>query len=233
MLFHRGLSSSAARCPPSAAQHAQNCQTRPRHPRRTRTLLGMIPRSSTCVSPPRQGWPAAPGRVCSSGRTLNLSHWPTGSRVIIRRERPHPGAQLTFSDIDGHRCTAFLTDTPLGQLADLEMRHRGHARVEDRIRCGKDTGIRNLPCHAFAANAAWLELALTAADLLCWSQALCFTGTLARTEPATFRNQALHVAGLLVRTARGRHLRLDTDWPWARDLATAFHRLRAAPWPAT
>jgi hypothetical protein len=171
--------------------------------------------------------------VCSSGRTLNLSHWPTGSRVIIRRERPHPGAQLTFSDIDGHRCTAFLTDTPLGQLADLEMRHRGHARVEDRIRCGKDTGIRNLPCHAFAANAAWLELALTAADLLCWSQALCFTGTLARTEPATFRNQALHVAGLLVRTARGRHLRLDTDWPWARDLATAFHRLRAAPWPAT
>jgi hypothetical protein len=164
---------------------------------------------------------------------LNLSNWPEGSRVIVRRERPHPGAQLTFSDIDGHRFTAFLTDTPLGQLADLEMRHRGHARVEDRIRCGKDTGIRNLPCHAFAANACWLELALTAADLLCWSQALCFTGTLARIEPATFRYQILHVAGLLVRTARGRHLKLDKDWPWVTDLAAAFGRLRAAPWPIT
>ena len=164
---------------------------------------------------------------------LNLTYWPTGSRVIVRRERPHPGAQLTFSDIDGHRFTAFLTDTPTGQLADLEQRHRGHARVEDRIRCGKDTGIRNLPCHAFAANACWLELALAAADLLCWSQALCFTGTLARTEPATFRYQILHVAAQLVRTARGRHLRLDTDWPWAADLAAAFGRLRNAPWPAT
>ena len=164
---------------------------------------------------------------------LNLTSWPEGSRVIIRRERPHPGAQLTFTDIDGHRFTAFLTDTQGGQLADLEQRHRGHARVEDRIRCGKDTGIRNLPCHAFAANACWLELALTAADLLCWSQALCFTGTLARTEPATFRYQILHTAALLVRTARGRHLKLDTDWPWTTDLAAAFGRLRAAPWPIT
>jgi hypothetical protein len=164
---------------------------------------------------------------------LNLSNWPEGSRVIVRRERPHPGAQLTFSDVDGHRFTAFLTDTQGGQLADLEQRHRGHARVEDQIRCGKDTGIRNLPCNAYAANACWLELALTATDLLCWPQALCFTGTLARTEPATFRYQILHTAALLVRTARGWHLKLDQDWPWIADLATAFGRLRAAPWPIT
>jgi hypothetical protein len=164
---------------------------------------------------------------------LNLTNWPEGSRVIVRRERPHPGAQLTFSDIDGHRFTAFLTDTPNGQLPDLEQRHRTHARVEDRIRNSKDTGMRNLPFYAYTANACWLELALTAADLLTWSKALCFTGTLARTEPATFRYQALHVAGHLVRTARGRHLRLDTDWPWATHLTTAFQRLRTAPWPAT
>ncbi|MEU4290876.1 transposase [Kribbella sp. NPDC026596] len=163
---------------------------------------------------------------------LNLTNWPKGSRVIVRRERPHPSAQLTFTDIDGHRFTAFLTDTPSGQLADLAMEHRRHARVEDRIRCGKDTGIRNLPCHAFAANACWLELALAATNLLCWTQALCFTGALAHTEPATFRYQILHVAARLVRTARGRRLQLDTDWPWARELATAFTRLRAAPWPA-
>jgi hypothetical protein len=164
---------------------------------------------------------------------LNLPNWPQGSRVIVRKERPHPGAQLTFTDIDGHRFTAFLTDTQGGQLPDLEQQHRTHARVEDRIRTGKDTGLRNLPFYAYAANACWLELALTAADLLCWSQALCFTGTLARTEPATFRYQTLHVAGILVRTARGHHLRLDTDWPWATQLTTAFQRLRAAPWPAT
>jgi len=165
---------------------------------------------------------------------LNLTNWPKGSRVIVRKERPHPGAQLTFTDIDGHRFTAFLTDTPAGgQLPDLEMEHRAHARVEDRIRTGKDTGLRNLPFYAYTANACWLELALTAADLLCWSQALCFTGTLAHTEPATYRYQILHTAAVLVRTARGRHLRLDTEWPWAHQLATAFDRLRNAPWPAT
>jgi len=168
---------------------------------------------------------------------LDLSSWPAGSRVIVRRERPHPGAQLTFSDIDGHRFTAFLTDTPRGvmprQLADLELRHRAHARVEDCIRTGKDTGMRNLPCHAVAANACWLELALTAADLLTWSQALCFTGALARAEPATFRYQVLHTAGQLVRTARRWHLKLDQDWPWVRELQAAFARLRAAPWPTT
>nr|WP_246486381.1 transposase [Kribbella qitaiheensis] len=87
--------------------------------------------------------------------------------------------------------------------------------------------------HAYTANACWLELALTAADLLTWTQALCFTANLARTEPATYRYQILHTAGILVRTARGRHLRLDTDWPFATHLTTAFQRLRNAPWPAT
>ncbi|WP_405065360.1 IS1380 family transposase [Kribbella sp. NBC_01510] len=192
-----------------------------------------VPEAAWAPAYNADGQPRRGAWVAEITDLLNLSTWPEGSRLIVRRERPHPGAQLTFTDIDGHRFTAFLTDTPHGQLADLEQRHRGHARVEDRIRCGKDTGIRNLPCHAFAANACWLELALTAADLLCWTQALCFTGTLARTEPATFRYQILHVAALLVRTARGRHLRLDIDWPWARELATAFGRLRAAPWPAT
>lgn len=167
---------------------------------------------------------------------LNLTTWPEGSRVIVRRERPHPGAQLRFTDINGHRFTAVLTDTPRSehhQVPDLELEHRGHARVEDRIRTGKDTGMRNMPFYAYTANACWLELALTAADLLTWSQALCFTGALARTEPATYRYQALHVAAVLVRTARGRHLKLDTDWPFATHLTTAFQRLRTAPWPTT
>jgi hypothetical protein len=163
---------------------------------------------------------------------LELGKWPAGSRVIVRRERPHPGAQMRFTDVDGHRFTAFLTDTPTGQLPDLEMRHRSHARVEDRIRCGKATGLRNLPCRGYDENKVWLELALTAADLLTWTQALCLDGELARCEPATLRYRLLHVAARLTRTGRTWHLKIDRQWPWATHLAAAFNRLRSAPWPA-
>ena len=156
--------------------------------------------------------------------------------MIVRRERPHPGAQLRFTDVDGHRFTAFITDTTSGgpkrQLADLEVRHRAHARVEDRIRCAKATGLRNLPCKGYQQNKVWLELALTAADLLSWTQALCLDGDLATCEPAALRYRLLHVAARLVRTGRRWQLKIDRDWPWATHLATAFARLRAAPWPA-
>jgi len=166
---------------------------------------------------------------------LDLAKWPDRSRVIVRRERPHPGAQMRFTDVDGHRFTAFLTDTAAGtrhgQLPDLEVRHRSHARVEDRIRCGKATGLRNMPCRGYAENKLWLELALTAADLLTWTQALCLDGELARCEPATLRYRLLHVAARLARTGRTWHLKIDRQWPWATHLATAFARLRAAPWP--
>jgi hypothetical protein len=166
---------------------------------------------------------------------LNLDKWPPGSRVLVRRERPHHGAQLRFTDHDGHRFTAFITDTTPGgpnrQHADLEARHRAHARVEDRIRCGKATGLRNLPCRGYQHNKVWLELALTAADLLTWTQALCLHGDLARCEPAALRYRLLHVAARLVHTGRRWHLKIDRDWPWATHLATAFTRLRAAPWP--
>jgi hypothetical protein len=93
-----------------------------------------------------------------------MRRWPTGTRLILRKERPHPGAQLRFTDSDGHRVTAFITDTGHGvvpgQLGGLELRHRQHARVEDRIRQAKATGLRNLPCHRAEANAAWLEIIL-------------------------------------------------------------------------
>lgn len=162
---------------------------------------------------------------------LDLTKWPTGSRVIIRRERPHPGAQLRFTDTNGHRFTAFITDTTGGHPADLEVHHRSHARVEDRIRCAKATGLRNLPCRGYAENKAWLELALTAADLLTWTQALCFTDDLARCEPATFRYKICAIAAKITRTARQHTMHLDRHWPWAEHLANAFTRLRTAPWP--
>ena len=95
-------------------------------------------------------------------------------------------AQLRFTDIDGMRITAFITDTAPGavpgQLAGLELRHRQHARVEDRIREAKAAGLVNLPCHGFDANAAWLEIVLAAADLVAWAQLIGFAD--ARSWPA-------------------------------------------------
>jgi hypothetical protein len=163
---------------------------------------------------------------------LTAAGWPPGMRVIVRRERPHPGAQLSlFDQRDGLRYQAFATDTPRGQLAHLEARHRAHARVEDRIRCGKDTGIGRFPSRQFALNAAWLELALTAIDLIAWTQHLLLDGDLARCEPKALRYQLLHTAARITRGQRRTYIRLAKHWTWARDLAAAFARLALIPHP--
>lgn len=172
--------------------------------------------------------------VAEATDLVDLSSWPSGARLILRKERPHPGAQLTFSDVDGMRIIAFLTDTAPrvipGQVAGLELRHRQHARVEDRIRQAKATGLRNFPCTAWAENNAWLETVLTAIDLLCWTKLICFKDvpTLARAEIATFRYRVLHVAARLTRSGRQVHLRIDKTWRWATHIATGFTRLRNA-----
>lgn len=165
---------------------------------------------------------------------VDLDGWPEGSRLILRKERPHPGAQLTFTDVDGMRVTALLTDTGPGivpgQAAGLELRHRQHARVEDRIREAKASGLRNLPCRGFDQNAAWLQAVLTGIDLVCWTKAICFADTpaLARCEIAAFRYRVLHVAARLTRSARQTRLRIDNAWRWATAIATGWQRLRAA-----
>jgi hypothetical protein len=158
---------------------------------------------------------------------LDLTSWPVGSRVIVRREIPHPGAQLSFTDHGGHRFQAILTDQPDADIAYLEARHRGHARVEDRIRTGKDTGMAKLPFRDFDMNAVWLELSLIAQDLLAWTTRLCLTGELAACEPKRLRYRLLHVAARLAVHARQAILHLDRDWPWAGELAAAFARLQA------
>lgn len=159
---------------------------------------------------------------------LDLSAWPAGSRLIVRRERPHPGAQFTIFDEHGYRHTAFLTDQT-GEIAELEMRHRQRARVEDCIRAAKDTGMRNLPHHRFAHNQTWLELSLIAQDLLCWTRLLLLDGRMRVAEPKRLRHRLLHTAGRLARHGRRVRLRLQADWPWAAALVTAFTRLRAIP----
>jgi hypothetical protein len=164
---------------------------------------------------------------------LTAAGWPSGMRVIVRRERPHPGAQLTFTDVDGWRFQAFATDTRVGQLAHLEARHRAHARVEDRIRCTKNTGLDRLPSRQFAINAAWVELALTAADLIAWTQTTLLEGDLAGAEPATLRYRLLHVAARITRGQRRMFVRIDSAWPWRHQLAAAFARLHDLPQPIT
>lgn len=159
--------------------------------------------------------------------SLNLSAWPTGTRAIARRERPHPGAQLTFTDADGHRFQVFITDSPGLDIAYLEARHRGHARIEDRIRVAKDSGLRNLPFHDFARNQAWMLAVLIGLDLVAWTQALCLDGELAAAEPKRLRYALLHTAGRLVRSGRRVTLRLAATWPWTQHLVDAFTRLRA------
>ena len=153
---------------------------------------------------------------------IDLSAWPEGSRLICRRERPHPGAQFTIFDEHGYRHTCFLTDQDGNDIAALELRHRGRARVEDSIRAGKDTGMRNLPHHAFEHNQTWLELSLIAQDLLCWTKLICLDGELATAEPKRLRQRLLHIAAKLVRHGRRTHLKLDRDWPWSDALAAAF-----------
>ena len=158
-------------------------------------------------------------------------------RVIVRKERPHPGAQLSLFDmIEGFRHTAFICaprhdDGQLDADIDtLELRHRRHAHVEDRIRQAKAAGLRNLPCINIELNRAWFECVLTAADLVCWSKLICFVDDpeLARCEIATFRYRILHIAARLARSGRVTRLRLDRTWAWAKQLALAFTRLRAA-----
>jgi hypothetical protein len=170
-----------------------------------------------------------PGAEVAELATLDLAGWPPGTRAICRREDPHPGAQLSFTDADGHRFQVFITDQPDLDAATLELRHRRRARVEDRIRCGKATGLRNLPFDLLRRNQVWLELVLTAQDLLCWAQVLLLDGDLKVAEPKTLRYRLLHLAARVVCHARRLIIRLQRSWPWAAELARAFARLRALP----
>ncbi len=160
---------------------------------------------------------------------VNLEAWPEGTRLICRRERPHPGAQLSFSDVDGHRFQCFITDQDGKDIAALEALHRAHAEVEDRVKTLKATGAAHLPFHSFTANAAWLELALLAHDIMVFTQLLTLDGEHRICEPKRLRYRILHVAGQLTRHARQTTLHLPSDWPWADAILRAFKRLRALP----
>jgi len=165
-----------------------------------------------------------------------LDGWPAKVRVFARRERPHPGAQLTlFEAEDGWRYTLWVTNLTSstkgwrGQPAYIDAAHRVHARVEDAIRTGKDCGIGKFPSTALAMNKAWQAAALTAATLLAWLKLLALDGSLAKAEPKTLRYRILHAAARLTRGGRQRRLNIATTWPWATDIVTAWDRISALP----
>jgi hypothetical protein len=194
-----------------------------------RTAILAIPEDAWAPALERDGSVRKNGQVAEITNSIDLSSWPERSRVIVRRERPHPGAQLSFTDHDGYRFQAILTDQTGENIAIIECRHRQHAHVEDRIRDDKDTGLRKFPFKEFKHNEVWLEIVTLAHDLIVWTQALLLDGELANAEPKRLRYQLLHVAARLAFHGRRGRLRLQHDWPWATQLAAAFHKLNALP----
>lgn len=163
---------------------------------------------------------------------VDLSAWPEGSRLICRRERAHPGAQLSLVDTDGWRHQCFLTDQAGEDIAELDRDHRAHAHVEQRIEDSKALGLAKLPFRSFAMNEAWMQLVLAAQDVFAFAKALTLAGELARAKPQTLRYRLLHQAGRLARSGRRTRLRLARHWPWAEDLVAACRKLDALPLPA-
>ena len=165
---------------------------------------------------------------------LNLSGWPKGMRVIVRRERPHPGAQLRFDDVDGYRLTAFATNTRGGTLQQLELRHRRRARCEDRIRQAKTTGLANLPLHGFDQNRIWCQIIALASELQAWTGMLALAGHEARRwEPKRLRYRLFSVPATIARRARRTILHLSDRSPWAGLILAGITRLQGLPAPAT
>ena len=165
-----------------------------------------------------------------------LRTWPATMRVFARRERPHPGAQLTLLEAqDGWRYSLWATNLPAtttgwrGKNAYIDAAHRVHARVEDVIRTGKDAGLGHFPSFDFGINAAWLTAAMTGQILLAWLKLLALDGDLAKAEPKTLRYRVLHAAARLVHSGRRRRLKIQASWPWADAITTAWQRIDALP----
>lgn len=160
---------------------------------------------------------------------VDLSSWPAGTRMIARRELAHPGAQLTFTDIDGHRYQLMITNHIDNDVGFLEALYRGRGRCEQRIADAKDLGLANLPSASFAINQAWLQLVLIAQDLFAWTKLLCVDNELRTAEPKRLRYTLFHVAAVVARSGRRTRIRLAPTWPWTPHLIEAFARLHAPP----
>lgn len=202
---------------------------------RIRAVTGKVPTTAWTPALDAAGEPRDDAQVAELTGLLRhsvggdrLAGWPDDMRIIIRRENPHPGAQLSlFEQHAGKRYQVIATNTPGTEIQFREAAHRTQARVEDRIRCGKNTGLAHLPSRDYAINQAWCATVSLACDLLAWLRLLALTGDLAKAEPKTLRYRLLHTAARLVRGQRRRHLKIPETWPWAHDLHHAFTTILA------
>jgi len=201
-----------------------------------REAIKLVPKKVWTPATDADGGVRDGGDVAELTGLLDLTRWPEGMRIIVRRERPHPGAQLSlFEERDGWRYQAIATNTQSGQMAFLEARHRAHARVEDRIRHAKDSGLGRFPSREFAINQAWLTTVTIAADLVAWTRMLALTGdaaALVACEPKALRYRLLHVPARLVNGQRRRRLKIPESWPWAAAIVAVFANIGAIPQPA-
>jgi hypothetical protein len=187
--------------------------------------------SSACTPAIEPGGEAREGAWVAELAGDMLTGWPKGLRLIVRKERPHPGAQLRITDADGHRIACFATNTREVPIADLELRHRQRARAEDRIRAARATGLRNLPLHESVQNQIWLEIVQLALDLLAWMPMLALAAEARLWEPRRMRLRLFSAAARLLTTARCRHLRFTGHWPWTHLITNAIGRLQLLPNP--
>ena len=204
-----------------------------------REAIKLVPSKTWTPATDADGGIREGGDVTELTGLLDLTGWPDGMRIIVRRERPHPGAQLSlFEEGDGWRYQAIVTNTPVQpgvQLAFLEARHRAHARVEDRIRNAKDSGLGRFPSREFKINQAWLAAVMIGADLVAWTRILALVGdaaVLAGCEPKALRYRFLHVPARITHGARRRRLRSPESWPWAAAIVAVFANIAAIPPPA-
>ena len=201
-------------------------------PDHTPDIYAKIPETAWAPARNADGDPREGADVAEITGMLDLTGWPKGMRVIMRRERPHPGARLRFDDVGGYRLTAFATNTRRGRLPGLELRHRLRARCEDRIRCAKDTGLGSFPLQGLAANRIWCQIVALAHDLLAWSQLLALPGHRARRwEPRTIRLRLMHIPATIARHARRTLIRYRADHPWTHLLLQGIGRLQTLPAP--
>lgn len=173
----------------------------------------------------RQDGDERPGAaVVELTHLVELSQWPAGTRLIVRREPLHPGAQHSLFPSTLYRYWGHYTDAD-GDSVALEVHMRAHARVEDNIRRLKDSGADRFPFVDIDANRAWLAVACFADALVRWFQLLCLTAPLAAAEPKTLRWQLWHAPARLVRHARQNIVRILDGWPTTSEILGAYQRI--------
>jgi hypothetical protein len=152
---------------------------------------------------------------------VDLSGWPSGTRLIVRREPLHPGAQQSLFPSTMFRYWGHYTDAA-GDPVELDVHMRAHAHVEDDIRRLKDSGAQRFPFTDIDANRTWLAVVCFADALVRWFQQLCLTGALALAEPKTLRWGLWHTPARIVRRARQRVVRILDGWPATSALLDAY-----------